>query len=237
MLRGANPNIPVNMLNRNDLAKQFELVVKQEIKNYQDSLNFVLQSIDGIKKDINQLHSDMLENYALIHSQHTDLTIQHENHNDKLNNFINQFVANLNNTQVFKEKMTNKLGTLWDSSLINSRKNEYNENRIKSIRTDFEKIEDEIIAHSFALRNTCDDMQCKLKKELSNMKEEILSRPSEALQLKSEFEEKINTHRIDVAGIMKELLVMKKENMITEKKLEHVYTLIDRLQKKAEENK
>jgi len=68
MLRGANPNIPVNMLNKNDLAKQFELVVKQEIKNYQDSLNFVLQSIDELKKDIKQLNSDMLENYALIHS-------------------------------------------------------------------------------------------------------------------------------------------------------------------------
>ena len=225
------------MLNRNDLAKQFELVVKQEIKNYQDSLNFVLQSIDELKKDIKQLNSDMLENYALIHSQHCDLGIQiqvermlHIEVRQKLNSFIND-------SQEFKEKVTKELGLLWDSSLINSRKYEYNENRIKNLILEFEKKEEEFISHSFMVRNACDDMQNKLKKELCNFKDEILSRPSEALQLQSHFEEKINTHRIDVAGIMKELLVMKKENMITEKKLEHVYTLIDRLQKKAEENK
>ena len=225
------------MLNRNDLAKQFELVVKQEIKNYQDSLNFVLQSIDELKKDIKQLNSDMLENYALIHSQHCDLGIQIDIERMLHKELRQQVSSNINNTQDFKEKVTNELGNLWDSSLINSSKNEFNENRIKAIRTDFEKLEDAIIANSFVVRNTCDDMQVKLKKELSNMKVEIFSRPSEALELKSEFEEKINTHRIDVAGIMKELLAMKKENMITEKKLEHVYTLIDRLQKKAEENK
>jgi len=143
----------------------------------------------------------------------------------------------INDSQEFKEKVTKDLGLLWDSSLINSRKNEHNENRMKCIRSEFEKKEEEFISHSFMVRNACDDMQNKLKKELCNFKDEILSRPSEALQLQSHFEEKINTHRIDVAGIMKELLAMKKENMITEKKLEHVYTLIDRLQKKAEENK
>jgi len=237
MLRGDNPNIPVNMLNRNDLAKQFELVVKQEIKNYQDSLNFVLQSIDELKKDLVHLNSDMLANYALIHSQHNDLAIQIQVER-MLHIELRQHVSSfINDSQDFKEKITKELGLLWDSSLINSRKNEYNENKMKCIREEFEKKEKEFISHSFMVRNACDDMQNKLKKELCNFKDEILSRPSEALQLQSHFEEKINTHRIDVAGIMKELLVMKKENMITEKKLEHVYTLIDRLQKKAEENK
>ena len=225
------------MLNRNDLAKQFELVVKQEIKNYQDSLNFVLQSIDELKKDLVHLNSDMLANYALIHSQHNDLAIQIQVER-MLHIELRQHVSSfINDSQDFKEKITKELGLLWDSSLINSRKNEYNENKMKCIREEFEKKEKEFISHSFMVRNACDDMQNKLKKELCNFKDEILSRPSEALQLQSHFEEKINTHRIDVAGIMKELLVMKKENMITEKKLEHVYTLIDRLQKKAEENK
>ncbi len=61
------------MLNRNDLAKQFELVVKQEIKNYQDSLNFVLQSIRELKESVYNVNQEQLENYAALHSSYIGL--------------------------------------------------------------------------------------------------------------------------------------------------------------------
>ena len=225
------------MLSKNDLAKQFELVVKQEIKNYQDSLNFVLQSIDELKKDIKVLNSDMLENYALIHSQHTDLSIQIDIQR-KINIDLKQQLNSLiNDFRVFKDNSTKERDLLWDASLIHTQKSEFTENRIHELRKNHEVMESQIIGHAFGIRNSFSDIEAKLNKRLCNMKEEILSQPSEALQLKSEMEAKIDIHKIDVAGIMKELLVMKKENMISEKKLEHIYMLIDRLQKKAEENK
>jgi len=56
------------MLNRNDLAKQFELVVKQEIKNYQEQFNAILQQLRDLKLNIEQVHKDSLEKHALLHS-------------------------------------------------------------------------------------------------------------------------------------------------------------------------
>ncbi len=59
--------------------------------------------------------------------------------------------------------------------------------------------------------------------------------PTEASLVRNELEQKIYAHKVDVSGIMKELTVFKKENVVIEKKLENIYTLIERLQK--QENK
>lgn len=226
------------MLNRNDLAKQFELVTKQEIKNYQDSLNFVLQSINELKEDIKQLNSDMLENYGLIHSQHVDLGIQIEHHRLLHIELRQQVSSWINNQQEIKENYGKELAALWGSSVMNQRKSEINENKLAILKESLEKNQNEIIAHTSTIRNSFNDIETKLNRNLCCMKEEIINLPSETEQLKSELEEKIHTHKVDVAGLMKELLSMKHENMITEKKLEHIYTLIDRIHKKnAEEIK
>ena len=68
------------MLNRNDLAKQFELIVKQEIKNHKDSLNFILQSLRDLRKEIQEIKEDSLENYAAIHAQQCLYSIEFDNY-------------------------------------------------------------------------------------------------------------------------------------------------------------
>src|SRR6185295_4796860 len=83
------------MLKRADLAKQLDLVIKQEIKNYQDSLNSVLQSIRDIKNELENIQSQSLENSALLHSEHNKLKIEFDKKNEqtlfslvKINSFI-----------------------------------------------------------------------------------------------------------------------------------------------------
>lgn len=219
------------MLKKSDLSKQFELVVQQEIKNYQDSLNFVLQSIKELKKEIQVVHTESLENYALIHSQYNDLAIQLENikknhlENDKkLDNHIND-------VEVFKIKSTDEIRMFALRTIANSNSIEYIQNSIIDLKQNIDVIEDEIKGHSLTISHTFDTIQLKLSKDIKKLKEELISMPSDSQVVRKELEEKITSHKVDVEGIMKELRIFKYDNMVTEKKIENIYTLIARLQK------
>ena len=45
-------------------------------------------------------------------------------------------------------------------------------------------------------------------------------------------DEKIASHKVDVAGIIREISVNKKDMMVIEKKIENIYTLIARSESK-----
>ena len=64
-------------------------------------------------------------------------------------------------------------------------------------------------------------------------KEDILSQPSDIHLYKHAIEEKIYSHAVDVEGLLKEIRISNKERYILEKKIEHLYILIDRLEKKG----
>lgn len=224
------------MLKKSDLARQFELVVKQEIKNYQDSLNFVLQSINELKDEIKLAKSESLDRYATIHSQQNDLTIQLQ----LIQKAQSETEKNIGNhgydLKTFKEKATGEIGMACDASMSNSRKNEANQNTIRDVRVSVETLEDEIKGHSLTISKSFDNIHFKLSKDLKKMKEEILSIPSEAKQVREDLIELISCHKVDVRGIMREIVVYKKEALIIQKKIENIYTLIERLQGRLNES-
>lgn len=219
------------MLKKNDLAKQFELVVKQEIKNYQDSLNFVLQSIRDLKDSIEEVRNESLENYAMIHSQQSELAILYQilqkNHED----IEKKLQSHINDTETFKKKATDEIGMHGDTSMQNSRKNEFNANQIAHTNGRLETVEDEMRGHSLIISTSLENMKFKLSKDMNRMKQEILSMPSDAQGIRQELIEKINTHNVDVEGILREIRVSRHDMMVFEKKLENIYTLLDRLKK------
>lgn len=219
------------MLKKADLSKQFELVVQQEIKNYQDSLNFVLQSINELKEEIKNVHAESLENYALIHSQHNDLAAQLETIRNKQTESNKKLDNHINDVEVFKKKATDEIEIYALRSIANSNSNEFNKNCITDLKHNIDVLEDEIKGHSLTISNSFDCIQFKLAKDLKKMKDEILSMPSDSQLVRNELDEKITSHRVDVAGIMKELRIFKHDNMVTEKKIENIYTLIERLKK------
>lgn len=223
------------MLKKSDLAKQFELVVQQEIKNYQNSLNFMLNSLNEIKETIRVVQQESLENHALIHSiqcEHSielkNLIVAFQTEQQKLKSYINDFES-------YKKISTAKMEVNYDYALENSRKNEFYKNSLDEIKHNLETLEDEIAGHSITISNSIENIRYSVSKDLKRLKEEILSMPSDSIQIKNDLEEKIANHTVDVDGIMRELRVYKNDNMVTQKKIENIYTLIERL-KKSEVN-
>lgn len=219
------------MLKKADLSKQFELVVQQEIKNYQDSLNFILQTIRQLKDSIQEARTEALENYALIHSQQVDLCAQiqalHLSHSDSQKRLQNH----INDSEFFKQKAINEIATHAYRGIENSKKIEYIENKHKYINLRLETFEDEMKGNSLLISNSFDNIKFNMAKDSARMKQEILSLPSEAESLRKDFDEKITANKVDVECILKEIRINRKEMVILEKKIENIYTLIERLKK------
>ena len=76
------------MLKRKDLSKDFELIVKQEIKNHNDSILNTNMSIERFKSDLNNLKKSIEKESAIRDSQFTSLRIDsvilYENDRDLL---------------------------------------------------------------------------------------------------------------------------------------------------------
>lgn len=220
------------MIKKNDLAKQFELVVKQEIKNYQDSLNFVLQSIRELKESVDHVHQEQLENYAVLHSSFIGLQ-------SDLN-----AIKGLCFTQGLKLDKS-----IRDQSLVNDlhSKNIYDLEEDIRVKVNNEQIIQAEFGYTLksvsTLREAVEALDKKLDLDIKNIshsyqrdiqrsKEDILNAPTKADVVRKELSEKIDCHKVDVDGIMRELNIYKRDNQITEKKIENIYTLIERLNKR-----
>lgn len=219
------------MLKKSDLSKEFELVVKQEIKNYNDSLNFILQSINSLKKSIEILSDDYLDRYASMQSYQTSLSIKLDKLKEELKTFTETSQRFSNDQISFNSTVSNDILNLKNEMMVKSHNDKNTHFKIQNIWKDIEDLKHQIEVTTRVVNENLDDLLRKFRKEIEQSKKDILEAPSETSIVKEQLEEKISCHKIDVAGIMRELNIYKKENFITQKKIENIYTLIDRLSK------
>lgn len=220
------------MLNRNDLAKQFEQVVQQEIKNHNDSILATNISLQEFRQELAKQSEKIERNQASSLSTQKLLAIRIENLEDGL--------------KAVCEKLDRDFKFLWSVQEKYSLK-------VEKVSMDLENLETSLLAVNDELEQITDQMhifedlfvslqksmsfelneyQRKLIKELKNLKEELLAAPSEFDALSKKLEEKINIHKVDNEGLIRELQVIKKDAFIKEKKIENIYTLIERLSKR-----
>lgn len=219
------------MLKRNDLAKQFELVVQQEIKNYNDSLNYILQSLRDLKDEIRHVREESLENHAAIHGLQNDMSIEIKALKESLVALSLRFERSLNDQRVVNERNALEMRDI-TSTVINKLSLENNfKHEIANLWNEIFKLKDKTDTSNRVLNDNLDDLLRRFRQEILKMKQEILEAPTEASLVRTQLDEKIAAHKVDVAGIMRELTIYKKDNLIVQKKIENIYTLIERLQK------
>lgn len=219
------------MINRNEFIKKFELAVQQEIKNYNNSLSSIYLSLNELRKDIDVNHSDLLESYALSNSNQKNLEIEIEKIKLTLSELKSSFTSSSNNQKVINEKNAelveqNKCKFISLMSNISLLRQESNK-LLEWIRTKDDESKKEFIS----IIEDLNHIQSRFSKDLNKTKEDILSKPKD-ISLYQNLDEKINSHAVDVKGIMKEINIFKHETHILEKKIENLYTLIERINKR-----
>ncbi len=220
------------MLLRKDLAKEFELVVQQEITNHNNAMlstNLALNDLRQQIQDNKKAQDEVNANYG---SQISQI-------NSRLNEF-SEFIliltqklqSHINDMAVYKEKAAKEIKLSVENSLLAHHKHEMTLGNVESLHVNFQELADSVVGLSVTFTQELQQEVAKIRNEIQKTKNEILNLPSEAKKVKKELEEKMAIDRVDFAGVMKELQVYKKTSFIQEKNIEHIYTLISRIEKR-----
>lgn len=219
------------MLKKSDLAKQFELVVQQEIKNYNDNLNNVLESIRQLSKEIREVRETSQANYATIHSVQSNLISELDQLKDAVKKMSEQCDRTFSDQSVVNERNALEMKDITGAFLNKISVDSNFQEKLREVWNHIRKLESQHQDNQRMINDNLDDILRRFRQEILKAKKEILDTPTEASLVKRELEEKIFSHIVDVAGIMRELRIYKHDNMVTEKKIENIYTLIERLKK------
>ena len=217
------------MLKRSDLAKQFELVVKQEVINHNNqmlatnlALNSMRESVELLMRSENKSKSDKNSDSGLLNERLDELSKHIKLVEQKLDSLANdQRDLNARNAV--------QLQDIFENLEVMYKKHATYDKKIQDCNSKAHEIGEAIkdtISQVVDMLNTQDR---RLDKTLEKFKEEIKEKPKHIEILQNEVEEKIYSHKVDVEGIMLEINVFKKMMFIFEKKLENAYTQIDRL--------
>lgn len=217
------------MLKRNDLAKQFELVVQQEIINHNDSISATNESLNQLRESLKQNAAKNEQVLNKISSDLGYLNIEIYNLKSSISRVEENFNSALNDQRSFNEKIPMELKNLFEYF-------EKEDDLLKCIFAEFENVwlsvvslEDDVKKNEGELSGISERLLNIFRKEILDSKNEILSSPSEASQVKKELEEKMAIDRVDFQGVIRELAVHKKTVFIAEKNIENLYTQIERL--------
>lgn len=219
------------MINRNDLAKQFELVVQQEIKNFNDSLTNVYALINELKEQIADVKQLYMNGHAALSSRSKLMEVSHKQLVDCIDTLRQKHESFSNDQRVINKAHADEF---FDMSQLVTRKididNRFSE-KLTTLHGELLKTKQTVDQSIASISENVNQLYRLIKKDMVALKVEILSTPTEARVFKKQLEDKIDSHILDVQGVLKEILISKKETHILEKKIENLYTLFERLKK------
>lgn len=221
------------MLTKKDLAKEFDLVVKQEIKNYQDSLNGVLQSIRELQDWAAVNQSSIGQCKSALYSFQTEVKSVLDEMKKSHSDLQSEVIRESHDQEAIDNQMMNLLEE-GDASIKQF-------NMISTVTQKLvlglsERIGDQLLETAEikrSVQDASDALEAKFKKGLCAMKEEILSTPTKEQLLRKDLEERLKINSVDVEGLLKELRILNHSVLVNEKKIENIYTLIERMQKRG----
>lgn len=214
-----------------DLVDKYELGIKQEIKNYQDSLFNITQSINELKLSIKSLSEKVNENHALIKSQNTLLEIELDITKKDIQSFSSKVSSELNDIRSVQRRQADTMlslsGTL--SALMNKQSDI--DKAVFDSHLKLESFKKETNVFKSDNDHELNMVAKRFIKSLEDMKEEINSKPSEYLEYKSYFDNTMQSHAVNVKGVFEIIEKQKQAIYVMQKQIENLYTLIDRLKK------
>jgi peptidoglycan hydrolase CwlO-like protein len=217
------------MLQKKDLAKEFSLIVQQEIKNHNDAILAANMSLDEFRRKLDAMKSTCESKDNLLES---NVSTQEKNFLD--------LKSSLEKTLERYNRRINDIENITSVGLSGIRKSlDERESYFLTIDgfKEFESKVDQWLAHlklSFALQKDAlisevNKVSKKIDKSINDLNIEI------NLTIKKESEERQKINRsldefaITFTGFRRELEIEKKRAFIIEKNIENLYTIIDRI--------
>lgn len=217
------------MLKRNDLAKQFELVVQQEIINHNEQ---ILES----NLSINSLREDLTETKINVEKNHNEFISTRENHRSYLATLkmsiddISQDVKSLNIN--FKKRFDATSHQFIDASFSLEKLSTL----LRELKVKQEDLEKKIIVDSIKSDSLKEDLQCiinahvkVISKTINDIFNEVSKTRSTVDPIKKELCEKVDSANVDIKCLREEIELLKRSSFVKDKHIEYLLTQIERI--------
>lgn len=220
------------MLKRQDLAKQFEKIVLQEITNHNDAVLATNVKVNEFRKDLVTQQKKIDSNHALTLSHVTRLDGQLEKMSTSLTTLLREALNTVNDLSLelrtHIQKSNDWMGMVEGAFLK------------KDI---FKEYQDQEILEKFNLNQLIASLQKEFVRQEETLRwyvttevikaiEEHEKKPSPLEETVATFDNKLKAHVVNVSGVQRQIDINHKQCFILEKKIENLYTLLDRLKKK-----
>ena len=219
------------MLKKNDLVKQFELVVKQEIINHNDAIlasnilvNKLFEEVQELKKAHSREVVDLrneISNLEIHLSQISHLDRDHKHHKKCTEEYLCRIKDD--HFHSFKQvdgKFAEHLTDLKKAFLEIS----HHHRLILQAQQD-------IVANEKQSKLALDRVVADFNIKLKNLKREFLELPSKECENVRELEIGCEQNRFSVKCLYEEMESHKEKRFYNDKQIEHLFTLVDRLKK------
>ena len=220
------------MIKKDDLVKQFELLTKQEIKNYKDDLSRVYSKLDFILSGLETEKKTALLNHLKNDSEIHKLRTQIENISLELKGISNIASSFKNNSNSQVEALSVDIKKM-QTEIMGNRKAQGTLS-LKLFET-YKQIA--VIGENFSkylggLNQIIESLHTKLNKTIDKKVDDLRNEPRESDKQIKEILQKLEVDRVDFDGVMREMRVLKRDNEIKEKHIERLYIEIKRLEEK-----
>lgn len=221
------------MIKRNDLIKQFELVVQQEIKNHNSEIASHNSAIDHLRRMVceNALSLSKSIDGAVnrIDSIQRDIK-RSECMCDELSSKIDSSINDMSKLIEQTISIVNALSE--DISMqqvdLNDLIKDCNNHNVEC-RENFSAIDVELVD----IRRYIDLCCKKIYESITRKFEELDARPCKVEAAKAEIFSRIEMKETHTRGVLEEIRALRREFLYEKAKIENIYTLIERLQKKG----
>lgn len=207
---------------KDEVVSRFEDVVKEEIRKH----NLALEKTD---KQL-ALLLDMFEKY-----QHSNENLHHKN-NQKYDEMMSLFHSEKKTMEKDFSRHNEHLRNL--EALCKEEKEKYNFVTKQESNEKFECFSEEFNAYKDRVDEMKEKIECSFYTALNNFKIEVLSELYKLQDVIKDFEkklhvyeEKLETNIVDAKGITRMMKIDQKSIFIIEKKIENIYTVIERMKK------
>jgi len=222
-----------NVVKRSDLVEQFERIVQQEIKNFHETARSFSNSIMALREDVINIKKN-INTFIPNHEYRHQELLNEFNERDKHIEHVCECNRLLIETLSFRIDRFNDLISAVDEKhkeLFLER--EVFNNEISHFDKTCSGLHSEIeVCENFSKR-LVSELRGELAVEIQKIRDEIKNVPDKIPELKNNLDKRIDACNFDKDGVLKELRVYKKNMFIIEKKIENIYTLIERLKKKV----
>ena len=215
------------MLKKKDLAKQFELVVKQEIINHNRAINGYHQSIQQLRQDIQETDKDLSNHASYVDNKFVDERLHYDkkiqsntelykvlktslNHlRDKVDHFIENTLSRL---EIIEKRDLEKVvdRTL---KVMNSIHNE----KLNELEKKIESLNSKIDLKSSSFSN-----------HLSNHTKELSSTSTFLNYQVKDLEKLLSEIQVDVRCTNERIDCESRDILVSKKHIENLYTLLER---------